>query len=678
MQVRTNMKRVAKIIAIGLAGILVLLGVAGFALAHLDWNRARPMIDAKVSEASGRPFAIRGDLRLSWRRQEGDVRGWRAHVPWPHFSASEVSMGNPEWSKAGDGMAQVGRVDFSLNPLALLAKRIEIPTLVLHQPDLVLERAADGRNNWTFKQSETGSRWKLELATVQLSEGRVRLLDAIRKADIRAQLDSLPQQDAAGYQLRWSLRGKLEQETVQGSGRAGPLLALRESSKPYPFDADLRVGATRLRVSGSVARPRSLMALDLRLDLSGPSMAALYPITTVLLPETSPYSTSGHLKGQMDASGGHWSYQDFNGKVGQSDISGSVDYRAGKPRAQLKGKLESKLLRLADLGALIGAPPAAARSKTKAGREYKAKTEAEGRVFPDKTFSTARWKTLDADIQFTGHKIVRSTDFPIENLQTHLKLNNGVLNLAPLNFGFAGGRLETQLKLDGSTTPLQAQMKLQARALRLNRLVPSVAASRASIGQVNGDANLTGRGNSVAALLGSANGEMKTLIDRGTISKFLLEAMGLNIGSVIVTELFGDRQVNINCGVGDFVAQNGVMKIRNLLVDTTDAVIRVDGQVNLAQEQLDLVINPDARNVRILSLRSPIYVRGPLRKPKVDVDRGVLAAKTGGAIALGVLAPIVTALVPLVNTGNPEEDSGCRSLLEQARKPAQAPAAGKR
>jgi uncharacterized protein involved in outer membrane biogenesis len=672
------MKRTAKIIGLVLAACVLLLGLLIIGLSTFDWNRARPLINDKVSQASGRPFAINGDLKLSWQRQQGEEDGWRARIPWPHFSASDVSMGNPEWSKAGGDMARLGRIDFSVNPLALLGKHIQIPTIVLRQPDLVLERAADGRANWTFKQSETESPWKLELGRVQLTEGKVRYIDAIRHADIRVQVEDLEQPDEAGNQMRWSLQGKLEKETVKGSGRAGPLLALRESSTPYPFAADVRVGPTRLRVNGTVARPRSQMDLDLRLDLSGPSMAALTPISTVLLPETSPYSTSGHLKGQMDEAGGKWTYQDFTGKVGQSDIAGSLEYKAGKRRPRLSGKLESKLLRIEDLGALIGAPPEDDRSKTEVGRKYKAKTDKQGRVLPDKAFSTKSWKTLDADIQFNGHKIVRSTDFPVENLQTHLKLDDGVLNLSPLNFGFAGGRMESQLKLDGSNEPLQAQMTLKARNLRLNQLAPKVESSRASVGHINGDAKLSGRGNSVAALLAGIDGEVKTMMDRGTISKFLLEAVGLNIGSVVVTQLFGDRQVNINCAVGDFVAQDGVMKVRNLVVDTTDAVINVNGQINLAQEQLDLVINPDSRNLRIFSLRSPIYVRGTLGKPDIDVDRAVLVAKTGGAIALGVLAPIVTALVPLVNAGGTEEDSGCRALLAQAKKPAEAPAPARR
>ncbi|RYZ52240.1 MAG: AsmA family protein, partial [Chitinophagaceae bacterium] len=35
--------------------------------------------------------------------------------------------------------------------------------------------------------------------------------------------------------------------------------------------------------------------------------------------------------------------------------------------------------------------------------------------------------------------------------------------------------------------------------------------------------------------------------DQGQVSKYLLELMGLNVGNIIVTKLFGDKQVKLNC-----------------------------------------------------------------------------------------------------------------------------------
>jgi len=139
----------------------------------------------------------------------------------------------------------------------------------------------------------------------------------------------------------------------------------------------------------------------------------------------------------------------------------------------------------------------------------------------------------------------------------------------------------------------------------------------------------------------------------------------------VVTRLFGDEQVKLNCLVADFGVQNGLMRSRLFVVDTAEAVINASGTVNLANEKLDLTLKPDARSMRILSLRSPIYVRGTFKDTDVSIDKGSMALRAGGAVALALVAP-VAAIVPLVSTGSGSSPaSQCPALL------ARGPAAGK-
>ena len=74
--------------------------------------------------------------------------------------------------------------------------------------------------------------------------------------------------------------------------------------------ADMRSGKTRIAVEGTVTRPAKLAALDLRLDLAGPSMDQLYYFTKVLLPTTGPFSTSGHLTGTLGEDSKRWIYEE--------------------------------------------------------------------------------------------------------------------------------------------------------------------------------------------------------------------------------------------------------------------------------------------------------------------------------------------------------------------------------
>jgi YD repeat-containing protein len=566
-------------------------------------------------------------------------------------------------------MASVGHITFSVNPLPLLAKSIVIPTLQLDDAVVRLERMSDGKNNWTFKKNEP-SAWTLDLQRLLFSKGDIGLKDEVLHIDAKANIDTLEPDAKDNYAIGWKLSGTYNGARVSGDGKAGSLLALQDTNKAFPAEAKLNVGKTSIRVKGSVTSPQDLSAVDMQLHLSGASMADLYAITGITLPKTPEFSTEGHLTGIFNDGGSKWTYDKFSGRVGESDIGGTLTYEAKKPRPLLSGTVVSKLLRLSDLGPIIGADSNA--SKKERGV---APNQPSNKVLPVETFKTASWGSMDADVKISGKKIVRDASLPIENLDTHLKLNDSVVTLTPLNFGVAGGNMVSNIKLDGRNNIIKAEAKISARHLKLKQLFPTFQPMQASFGEVNGDASLSATGNSIASMLATSNGEIKALVNEGTISKLLLEQIGLNIGNVILSQLFGDKQVQLNCMATDLSVTNGLIETRTLIVDTEDAILNITGNINLAKEELDLTIHPKSKGLRIVSLRAPLYVTGDFKKPDVNVDKGVLALKAGGAAVLGALAPI-TALLPLINVGT-EEENKCVGLLKEAQTKPVAPPPGK-
>ena len=657
-----------------IGALLAILAIALLILLNYDWNKARPWLNAKTSEAIGRQFTIAGTLALHWEQPAGAMAGrdksWRDYIPWPHLIANDVHVANPA-GMAGD-TASVKQFSFSLNPLALLDKRINIPVLRFDTPAVELLRTPDGHNNWTFKQENKPSPWKLDLERVIFTKGVVHVRDAIEKADVTANLDTINADPS--YGVGWTLHGTFNGAPVSGSGKAGAVLSLKQQTTPYPLQADLSMGQTHVALEGTLTKPTQLAALDLRLKLSGASMARLYNLTGLLLPETPAFSTEGRLIGTLDANSSRWTYEKFTGKVGSSDIGGRLEYQTGKPRGTLSGTVSSRLLQFSDLGPLVGADSNA----SKAARGV-APVQPSGKVLPVETFRTERWKAIDADVKYAADRIVRDKQLPISKLNTHLLLKDGVLTLNPLNFDMAGGTLASTIDLDGSgrenKEAIRASAKVTARHIQIKQLFPTIEKMQATVGEINGDAKLSATGNSVATMLASSNGELKTLINQGTVSKLLLEEMGLNVGNIVLTKLFGDRPVQLNCMATDFAVNKGLMQTRSFVVDTDEAVITVDGNINLANEQMNLTLRPETKSLRILSLRAPLYVRGSFSKPDVSVDKGVLALKAGGAAALAVVAPIA-ALLPLVNTG-PGQDSECGKLLAAARVKPVAPPPGK-
>lgn len=669
------MKKPLRIAAAIAAALILIAAVALVVLLNIDWNLARPWLNAHTSEALGRPFAIAGDLSLTWEKQVSIDQGWHGSIPWPHLVARDVHISNPPGMTLSTGtkveMAGIRQIDFSLNPFALLNKVIEIPVLNFDSPVISLLRSADGKNNWTFHNDDKPSPWQLKLQRVIFSKGSVHLTDAIRHADVTADINTLAADPI--YGVEWQLHGQLAGEPVSGAGRAGAVLSLQQQTAPYPIMARLQIGKTIIAVNGTLTKPSDLAALDMQLAVSGVSMGRLYLISGIYFPETPPFATNGHLTGTLGPHGSRWIYEHFSGKMGSSDIEGRLDFLSRLPRPLLSGTIVSHVLHFSDLAPLIGADSPSSRTRRGATTIQPA-----SKALPTEPFKTERWTSVDADIKFSADKIIRNEALPVTKLTTNAHLQDGVLSLLPLNFEMAGGNLSSDITLDGSgkagKNAIKANMKVTTRHLQLKQLFPAWQARQASVGEINGEASLSAVGNSVGSLLGAANGEIKLLINKGTISKLLLEEMGLNIGRVILTNLTGDKPVKLNCMATDLGVTNGIIKTRSFIIDTDDAIIDVSGTINLTDEKLDLTIKTMSRGLRVLSLRAPIYVRGSFTQPRVTVDKGVMAMKAGGSVALIFLAP-VAALIPLINTG-PGKDSECAKLLAKARIEPVSPPAG--
>ncbi|MFM0552252.1 AsmA family protein [Paraburkholderia sediminicola] len=777
-------RRIGKIIAWLLAIIVILIVALTIFMLTFDWNRARPYINDKVTQAIGRPFAINGDLKVGWRHPVGET-GWRGWVPWPRFSAANITVGNPDWTKQPQ-FATLDEIDFQVKVLPLLAHDIVIPTINLVNPSVDLERVLDGRNNWTFKLASSSgpSEWKLDLHDIAFAKGNIALSDQQKKVDLQMAIDTLGQpipigeamkqqeaasrsssaqtigksgankltqqanaqaaseaaaasaaaasgasstditasgttaatgasgglvaggskgaseavaagasgavvtsapasasgasgaqaqagakQDIPPYAIGWTVKGTYNKTPVSGSGKVGGVLALQDANRPFPVQADVKAGDLHVGLVGTITDPAHLAAVDLRLWLQGNSMARLYSLTGVTLPDTPPYATEGRLVGQFKSTGNVFEYENFTGRVGGSDINGSLTYTAREPRPLLQGELVSHLLQFSDLAPVIGADSNA--SKAKRGD---ATAQPSNKALPVEEFRTDRWKAIDADVKFTGRRIVKDVNLPITDVYTHVVMTDGVLSLEPLKFGVAGGTLASDIHLDGSATPLKGRFATSARHLKLKQLFPNFKTMQNALGEINGDAALTATGNSPAALAASSNGEVKALVTDGTVSRLLMEAAGLNVANVVYEKLFGNRDVKINCAAADFVATNGVLESRVFALDTDDAVIDIDGNINLRDESMDLGVHPHTKGFRVFSLRSPLYVKGTFKDPHVGVNAAALALRGGAAVGLGLINPFA-ALIPLLAPSN-NKPLPCTQLLAQVRQAPTAPPPG--
>ena len=111
-------------------------------------------------------------------------------------------------------------------------------------------------------------------------------------------------------------------------------------------------------------------------------------------------------------------------------------------------------------------------------------------------------------------------------MDAHLVLRGGVLRLDPLDFGVAGGQLRSTIRMDARESPIRTRADIAVRSLQLGRLLPDAKLTRDAVGRIGGNLRITGSGNPVAAMLGSADGDIALGMGSGQVSNLLMELAG--------------------------------------------------------------------------------------------------------------------------------------------------------
>lgn len=638
------------------AGIILLPTVlAVLFIAIFGWNWMRGPIERKTLEKTGRVLVISGDLQVKF--------GW----PLPHINTGAITFANPDWAKEKH-MVVADAVEVTLNLPQLLRQNIVLPEVWLKRPVVFLEQSVDGRKNWLLDINQQDEDARIQIGRLTLDQGKLGYDNVGQKTSIRAELSTVDTQ-ASGAGVTYKAKGLYKGLALTAHGKGGPVLAMRDESTPYPLTVDATVGPTHVSADGKVTSLLKFTALDMRVALNGGSLEQLFPLLGIAFPATRAYATEGHLLHSENT----WRYEKFSGRIGDSDIAGVLQVDTGGKRPAMKAELVSKVLDIADLGPLISAKPGsvqAAKQAAPLSSGASVPTPTQARVLPGAPFNTDRWNSVDAEVKLSAKTIRRAKELPLENLVVHLSLRDSVLKLDPLNFGAAGGQLNAVISMDGNKHPIQVRAKLQAKTISIAKLFPTIELNKNSIGQINGEFDLAGSGNSVRQILGNANGRVSFATSEGEISKLMMEKIGLHIWEILALKVTGDKLVKLRCGVADFSVKSGNMHAEALIFDTEVTTLFGSGNINLTHETLDLTFKQKTKNTSPLALRSPIYIRGSFVAPDVQFDKVQVAARGIGAVVLGLINPVL-AVIPLIDPG-PGKDSDCAQLLRDARGSPQA------
>ncbi|HEX2227022.1 MAG TPA: AsmA family protein [Candidatus Binatia bacterium] len=592
--------------------LVVLVATAVVLVATLDWNKAKPYVSATVAKATGRQLNMEGNIAVDW--------GWLSKL-----RAEQVRFENASWSKHPQ-MLELGSIDVEIDLWRLVREwRVVLPSVVINQLKVSLEKNSEGAANWDFRTAPVvtepvtpDTRGDFPLIEKLVVKDSALLFDN-QQTNARISL-KLSAAEGSGFweePVKLNAKGVYQNHPFNLVLEGGSYQHLRSPDEPYPLMINLNLGRVKANINGTLTEPLAMKGEDVRLEISGDNMANLFPLIRLVFPSTPPY----RLKGRLKHEGKTWSFTNFSGRVGDSDLSGNIAVDTGPQRPVMKADLVSNLLDFDDLAGFIGGTPRAGAGETATPKQKQqaAIEKQSDRVFPDQPYNLERLRAMDGDVRLRAKRIL-APNLPIDNLNAKLSLKDGVLKFEPAALDVANGRVELYSTFDASKQPSRVHIDARFRQLEIKRLFGKSKFAEKSTGPLSGRIALSGTGHSFRELMATAAGNTFLVMSGGELSGLLVEVAGLDVAEALGRLVRGDKAVPIRCAALDFQGKEGQMGIQTLVFDTDDTIIFGEGSIDLRDEKVNIVLTPVPKDFSPFSLRSFVRVSGSFKNPSAFPD----------------------------------------------------------
>lgn len=595
----------------------------------VDVNRYRPQIEHQVTQATGRPFVLGGELDLSV-------------FPWMGLTLSDLTLGSPAGFDQKEFIT-IKRFEVRVKVLPLFSRTIQVKKFVVDTPQIFLVKNTTGGTNWNMGQTQPATSKQqpadrgapagkaagslpfkaLFVDEFAIQNGGIHYSDLglkVKKeiSNITLTLEDLNLEDP----IKVDFSAIADGHPLSLNGLVGPI-GKEPGRGTIPLDLTLQaLDEITMKVKGAVTDPITTPEFDLGIGLSDFSprklLTALGNSTPIL---TADPRVLEHLQLNLHLKGDPGAVSVSNGTLILDDSTLTFSARAkdfSKPDLDVDMVVDK-----IDLDRYL--PP-----KQSPG------TPTETVKDPPEPSTTANAKIDYAPLR----KLIVDTTLKIESLvaqkaklqkvQMTIRGKNGHFNLDPLSLDLYQGTIVSRADLDVTTDTPKINLTVDAQKIASGALIADVLEKKVIQGQVNSTIGIAFAGETPGAIKKSLNGRGNLKFTDGAI-------IGIDIPGMV-------RNVKASFGLGeqtttpprtDFAELILPFTITNGLVDITDTALNspllrvtAKGTTDLTTETLDMRVEPkfvstlkgQGDTKERSGLMVPVLVTGTLDKPRFSPD----------------------------------------------------------
>ncbi|MBR9650988.1 AsmA family protein [Thalassovita aquimarina] len=572
--------------------VFVLVGVALIGVIFLPGDRIAQVAADQIRAQTGREVVLKGDSKASF-------------YPVLGISTGALEIANAPWSGSGP-LIKADSLKVGVDPMALIGGEVKIVGLEAVNPEILLEKAANGRVNWQLgvegvapsgQPSGRSNALALSLDRALISGGVLRYVDHGTGQETRV--------DDIALDLRWP----------QYRGAA----SLKASSRPE--------GAGALTLTGDIADLAALIEGDVtgiavKASADGGTVSfdgrAGLPmqaqgLVVADLPDTGAFLASlgfgrvslpqglgrrSKVSGDLTlTTAQRLSLRDLSVMLDQNGFAGEVDVDLAAAVPDVTAKLSAGVLDLSGLGG------------------------------PGGSDSASGWSKAPIDASALG----------LFNAKVTLGLQG--LRVAGLSFGNAGlgitvdrsRAVVTLNRMAGYSGSFAGQVvannrnglsvggNVKVSGVEMQQLLGDLAGITRFTGLSDASVDYLGAGNSVHALMNSLSGKGGVTMGRGTIKGIDLDSLmrkGLATGGTTVFDSLS----------ASFTMEKGDLYNKDLLLQLPVISATGEGRVGLGARDIDYLFTPKAASATSEGgVVIPVRIRGPWSSPKIwpDLEKAI-------------------------------------------------------
>lgn len=635
------------IIAGGLCALIILTLI--ILPMFINVQKYKPLVEEKVSHATGRPFSIGDEIELRL-------------FPIAVLTFNDLHLGNPPNFEEKD-FVSIKAFDVRVNLWAFLLSRfkeIEVKRFVMVEPRIVLEKYKDGRASWqnigktgsdksnpdedkpAEGEEKSGKALPIQAFAVNefaVTDGTLLYID--HEKDSRKQitkinlaLDDLSVDQPIGIDFS----ALVEKYPIALEGSAGPLGIDIANIGKGTIHLDLTFTALKqlkMKLSGDVMDSVGDLRFDLAVDV--PVFSPRQMMSSIEEPfpvKTSDPNALSKVGFSLRARGSRQAVHISDGTMQLDSSNLQFSAKTGdfdKPDVSFDMNLDG-----IDLDRYL---PSKEKKQPAEKKEKEKKPAAKQKKQTD--YTPLRKLVLDGKAKIGNLKI---KNVKMQNITVKITGKNGVFNVNPASLAMYDGNMNTTAVVNFQQNQPKTNIQLKADAIQIEPLIQDVINKKYIKGSTHADVSLSMIGDDPDLIKKTLNGNGELLFTDGAIIGLDLVGMVTNIESAFNVSLEDEQQPKTEFTEfrAPFTITDGILATSNTVLKSPVLQAVTTGKASLPMETLDFRLEPrfvatrvkkkktaeGEEEKKITEIEVPVLIKGTFSDPKFRPDLRKLLQKS--------------------------------------------------